>query len=358
VTDRAQFSPKLLGMPDAKSDHALERVAVAKSRIQSILDRDTVCNQKTLEQKVAEQGPKPMRVDPHLVGLAILDLLQLNRLNAHTHESTKKIAWFANLGTKASAVTERLAELAPLYAQITGNGFGNLTGDALELVIWKCLDERFLAQRRFAYQGHFDLAKPKKNGRYSRVAPPKTLNGKTTTGEADFYQFGYDEGPLCIECKNYREWFYPHQTLIKELIIKADALDALPVLIVRRLHYTTRTNFLEPAGIIAHESLLQYYPADQAALAERVKHARNLGFTDVTATEEPHARTRRFFSELLPALVPRMAASWFANRNALVAYAKDELNLAQLYTEIASPAGGKWEDKAAAANPYMEDPPF
>jgi len=345
-------------MPDAKSDLALERVAVAKSRIQSILDRDTVCNQKTLEQKIAEQGPKPMRVDPHLVGLALLDLLQLNRLSSHTHESTK-IAWFANPGTKAALVAERLAELAPLYAQITGNGFGNLTGDALELVVWKCLEEQFSAKRRFAYQGHFDLTKPKKNGRYSRVAPSKTLNGKTTTGEADFYQFGYDEGALFIECKNYREWFYPHQSLIKELIIKADALDAIPVLIVRRLHYTTRTNFLEPAGIIAHESLLQYYPADQAALAEQVKHARKLGFTDVTATEQPHARTRKFFSQLLPTLVPRMAANWFANRSALVAYAKDELNLAQLYTEIGSPAGGKWEEKSAAENSSaLDDPPF
>lgn len=345
MTDRTQFSPQLLEKPDAKSDAALERIAVAKSRIQSVLDRDIVCNQKTLEQKIAEQGPKPMRVDPHLVGLAIFDLLHLNRLTAHKHESTGTTSWLANPGTKKEVVASRLDELAPLYSKIKGNGFGNLTGDALELIVWKCLEQCYAANRRYGFQGHFDLSKPKKNGRYVRTAPPKSLNGKTFIGEADYFQFGYDEGTLCIECKNYREWFYPQETMIKELIIKANALDAVPVLIVRRLHYTTRSNLLEPAGIIAHETLLQYYPEDQAELAAEVKHARKLGFTDVTATEEPHPRTVRFFSEILPRIVEPMATKWFANRSALVAYALGEINLAQLYTEIGSPSGGKWEDQ-------------
>ncbi|HEU0147588.1 MAG TPA: hypothetical protein VFR21_12005 [Bradyrhizobium sp.] len=103
---------------------------------------------------------------------------------------------------------------------------------------------------------------------------------------------------------------------------------------------------LEPAGIIAHETLLQYYPEDQAELAAEVKHARKLGFTDVTATEDPHPRTTRFFSEILPRIVEPMATKWFANRSALVAYASGEINLAQLYTEIGSRPGGKWEDQA------------
>src|SRR5207244_10752966 len=107
-------------------------------------------------------------------------------------------------------------------------------------------------------------------------------------------------------------------------IIQAADLHMIPLLVARRLHYATRTNLLMPAGIIAHESLYQYYPLDQAEIAAQVKHARSLGFTDVLASEEPHARTVRFFSELLPAIVEPMAERWNANKDALVAFAREQ----------------------------------
>jgi len=75
-----------------------------------------------------------------------------------------------------------------------------------------------------------------------------------------------------------------------------------------------------------------------------VRHKRSLGFTDVVATEEPHSRTKRFFQSILPSIVPRMAVQWKANQDYLLEYAHDEINLAQLYTAIGSPAGGKWQD--------------
>src|SRR5262249_55412535 len=124
-----------------------------------------------------------------------------------------------------------------------------------------------------------------------------------------------------------------------------------PVLIARRLHYTTRANFLEPAGIIAHESYYQYYPADQSERADKVRHKRSLGFTDVTASEDPHPRTTRFFGSILPKIVDDMAARWKANKDALWAYATNQIHLAQLYTRIDSPAGGKWEDREEDLEP-------
>ncbi len=164
-------------------------------------------------------------------------------------------------------------------------------------------------------------------------------------------QFGHDAGPLCIECKNYREWTYPNQQFIKDLIIRSIELNAVPVLIARRIHYTTITNFLLPAGIIAHESYYQYFPADQAELAAKAKDKRLLGFTDVTASEDPHNRTLTFFKTHLPKIADPMAAKWNANKNALLSYALDELNLAQLYTEIGSPAGGKWTNFEGGVEP-------
>jgi hypothetical protein len=345
VIGRKLFSEKTLQSPEAKNPKALERVALAKQRIQSILDRDVVAHQKTLEQKISDQGPKPMRVDPHLVGMAISDMLELRRLRAHTHEKTKNTPWYSNINTRQPFVDKKLSHLAPLYNQITANGFGNLIGDALELITEKCLAEVYSEKPRYSYQGHFDIDGSKdKNGRYKKSQPPKNVGQKTTVKEADFFQFGHEEGGLCIECKNYREWIYPHHEIIRSLIIKADDLDLIPVLIARRIHYTARTNLLEPAGIIAHETYYQYYPADSAKLAEDVKHKRSLGFTDVTATEDPHLRTRKFFNDSLFKVTPRMATTWRKNRSHLRSYADHKINIAQLYTEIGSPAGGKWQD--------------
>ena len=39
-----------------------------------------------------------------------------------------------------------------------------------------------------------------------------------------------------------------------------------------------------------------------------------------------------------------MTERWSKNKAALLAYATDQINLAQLYTAIGSPAGGKWQE--------------
>lgn len=89
-------------------------------------------------------------------------------------------------------------------------------------------------------------------------------------------------------------------------------------------------------------------------LAERAKHKRSLGFTDVIATEDPHPRTVKFFNRILPKIVDYMGERWKANRSALVDYAVGDINLAQLYTAIDSPAGGKWEDYENQEEPPLD----
>lgn len=332
----------------------LERVALAKARILSVLDRETVAHQKTLEQKIADQGPSPQRVDPHLIGYAIMDMQELNRIKKVEHRPSRTKNWCANIGTPDAKIEEKLNTLGPLYAYVSGGGFGNLTGDALEIVAFKCLKQIADVTPRFAYQGHFYLDQPKKGGRFVKVEPPQMLLGGQTAKRHDFLQFGYDDGTLGIECKNFREWLYPSDQKIKDLITKSYEMQAIPVIIDRRIHYSTQTNLLAPAGIIAHESYYQYYPSDKADVAEQVRHKRSLGFTDVRATEEPDPRTVKFFQTILPKIVPPMAALWRGNRQVLYDYAKGDLNLAQLYTAIGSPAGGKWVEQ----EDEEEEPPY
>ena len=54
---------------------------------------------------------------------------------------------------------------------------------------------------------------------------------------------------------------YPRDEIIKELIIKNYELDAILVLLDRRIHYTTITNLFFRAGIIAHVAAV-HIPAD------------------------------------------------------------------------------------------------
>lgn len=335
------FSEKLLSKPEAKNADALHRIELAKARVQKVLDRERVAHQKTLEQKISDQGPSGQRVDPHLLGLAIMDLQEQNRLKTAKHKATGPQRWYANRLTKAEEINPRLNELAPIYAETLAAS--NHVGDALEVITEKAISSAFHGQQRFTYQGHFLLDEPRdKHGRFKKFQPPKAIGPHSTLKEADFILFGFDQGPICVECKNYREWFYPHHGEIKSTIIKAYELGTIPVFVGRRIHYTTRENFFAPAGIIFHESFYQYYDPEHTELAAKAKEKSLLGFSDIRASHEPDTRTSKFFADYLPSLLETAAPRWAAARDSAYAYAKNEMNLAQLYTEIGSPAGGKW----------------
>ncbi len=331
------FSQKLLAKPEAKSVETLRRIDLGKTRIQSVLDRGRVAHQKTLEQKISDQGPVGMRVDPHLVGLAIMDLLELNRLKVVLSDITGQHPWYANRLTPQGDIDERIQTLAPLYQSTLGN-FSNLVGDALEIITEKCLAAQHALNGKYVYQWHFLIDDPKdKHGRYKKIQPPKSIGPFSTMKEADFLQFGHDEGAICIECKNYREWIYPHSPLISELIVKAVELGCLPLMIARRIHYTTRENLFKPAGIMFHETLYQYYPLSHDEITANVKEKTLLGFSDVRATEEPDRRTVRFFNDYLPTITAFSAALWNSRKGALEAYARSQMTLTELYREIGSP---------------------
>jgi hypothetical protein len=235
-------------------------------------------------------------------------------------------------------IKQRLSVLAPLYSSVSGHGFGNLVGDALELAVYKCLLATHETNPQLTFLGQFALDAPKIGMRYKKTHPPKTLSGHATIKEFDFIQLGHVCGAIGIECKNYREWLYPHDSIIRDLILKSSSLHVLPLLIARRIQFSAKTNFLRPAGILFHESLFQYYPADQIELAERARDKRLLGFSDIDSSEQPRPFTLRFFRDALPKIVEPATTLWTTNREALVAYAREEISRQELYRAIGSPA--------------------
>jgi len=338
------FSPWLAQHPAAQHPDAKARIRIATARLPNVLEREVVACQKTLEQKISDQGPNHMRVDPHLLGLAIQELTAERRiLTKYKHSSTHRINWYANARTLTDDVHQKLDKVAPLYAQVAIGDFGNFLGDALEVIVFKTLRALNQSTPRYTFNGAFDLTGPRtKENRYRKIEPPQVISGHETKYRADFILYGFESGPLCIECKNYREWIYPHHEIISNLIVTAAEMRTTPLLIARRIHYTTITNFLKPAGILAHETYYQYYPAEYQDLAKQAKHKRSLGFSDIRATEEPEPRTLKFFQTDLPKVVDDAAERFKRNRDNLLEYAREDINLAQLYTAIDSPAGGKW----------------
>ena len=335
----AKLSAQLLAHPALQgSPRAIERVNTALRRLPNVLDTQIVAHQKTLEQKISEQGPRTQRVDPHLLGLAIRELSQQRRIvTRHEHEETNT-HWFANARVEQAEVADRLKSLAPLYASVSQGEFRNKIGDALEIATQNAIHRLQERSSRYSFSGYFDLSAPlNRQGRVPKTEPPDNISGHKSAKLADFHLHGFDAGPLCIECKNYREWIYPASTILSDLIEKSIGLGATPLLIARRVHYSTISNLLSPAGILVHESYQQYYPPESAELAIQVREKRLLGFTDVTASYEPAPRTVRFFTTELPRLVDGAAKRFASNRAALSDFVAGDISLARLYTAIGSP---------------------
>lgn len=349
-----QLSKWLRQHKEMQNEAASERVMVAMARLPNVLETQGIAHQKTLEQKISEQGPKDQRVHPHLLGLAIKELSQERKLITKHHHQETNTDWYSNARAKLDTVHTQMNSLGPLYSFVSTGDFPNKVGDALELITEKCLVQLAANGSPHSYQGHFLTEQPhNKQGRIVKLEPPDNISGNRSQKLADFHLHGFRGGPICIECKNYREWIYPSNGLIKDLIRKSLDLKATPLLVARRLHYTTIANLFLPAGIIAHETYHQYYPSDAEELAAKVQHKRSLGFTDVTVSADPTARTTKFFANDLGIIAEQMAKRFATNRSALLDYANDQINLAQLYTAIGSPAGGKWQDGR-----YDEDIPF
>ena len=90
---------------------------------------------------------------------------------------------------------------------------------------------------------------------------------------------------------------------IKQLLQKALDLDAVPILIARRIAFVT-FYVLNWCGVLVHETYNQLYPNADKELAELVKNKRLLGYHDVRVGNEPDVRLSRFTTEHLVPLLP------------------------------------------------------
>ena len=315
----------------------MEFLQIGMKRLLSVLDREEISSIRTLEMKISDAGPKDQRVEPHILGLSGVELVERRRVRTHHHPLTAKQKWDAPSRFSEEQVAEKLDALANVYSRTVAPDFTAGLGDPLEISVFKALRRLRAADRRIAFQGSFDLEERQPSGRFRKTEPPSAYNDVALDGPPDFVLFSPTIGePLMIECKNHREWIYPSSDVMKTLVRKAISADMTPVLIARRLPYITKAALCAPAGILAHETYHQMYPDTQAGreLAVEAARTRGLGYADLQATEDTLPRTTKFFETDLPRIAQRAARRFLENKEVLDAWASSEITWRQLFNHL------------------------
>lgn len=197
-------------------------------------------------------------------------------------------------------------------------------GQALEIATFRALT----SQNQLTFFGHFsDLDAHDDSTLYSKQEPPSSLSGRQIpSGKSlDFLVNHTQAGYAGVEVKNIREWIYPDRQEIRDLLFKCCSIDVIPVLIARRIHYST-FSVLNPCGFLIHETFNQLYPSSGANLAEKVKDKNLLGYHDVRLGNQPDTRLVKFIHQHLPNLLPNARKSFESYKDLLAGYGNGELS--------------------------------
>ena len=298
-----------------------DREQLAAKRIESVLRAHGVATARTLEQKISDAGPGDQRIDPHVLTGVRMDLEAENKV---TEKRVSGIPWYYWSTTPDVVVQRRLEELEPIHARTRDRGFLLRAGQTLEIAVYRALRALREARPEVEFLGGFvDLNEHDDSTLYRKVEPEMVSDERVGGGLADFIVTTPDGGRGAIECKNTRQWIYPDRDEIRQLVRTAVRLDAVPILIARRIPYVT-IRVLHGCGVVFHETYTQLYPAADADLATQARDKRLLGYHDIRVGNRPDGRLSRFITGQLPRLMRDAREKFRANRDLLEGYAGGE----------------------------------
>jgi hypothetical protein len=308
-----------------------EREQIAETRILRVLGTLTVANQRTLEQKISDAGPYNQRIDPHI----LTDVRNRLKTEGAIASTTRLNApWYYAGNTRPDVIEARLSELLPVYQACSD--IGGRIGQTLEIATYRALCQIPHAD----FSGRFrDLDAHDDNTMYKKEEPQQHIGTRSLKGDVrlDFILRTPDAGPLGLECKNVRHWMYPHVEEISETLDKCISLDAIPVLIARRIHYATFAVFSK-CGFIFHQTYNQLFPSSFAELASKASDKNMLGYHDIRVGNTPDARLLKFITVDLPKIAAAARAKFNAHKDLLEPYANDEMP----YDEFAGRVLRRW----------------
>lgn len=318
-----------------------QRQAIARRRLVSVLTTNTVATWRTLEQKIADAGPSPQRIDPHALTEARNDLI-----NTGVVVQVKEAVTYFHLASVSPDVLKaKLSLVRPIWVAVRQHDVTLRMGQALEIAAYRA----FIQQTAFqTFGGFLDLDEHEDHKLYKKEEPPSSISGRTCTGKLDFLLLC--SGDLIgVELKNIREWLYPDRKEVREFIEKCVALDALPVLIARRIPFVT-FKVLNSCGIIIHQTYNQLYANADAAIAAKARDKHLLGFHDIRIGNLPDKRMLKFVNHNLPGLVPEMRQRFNVFKDLLQGFVSNELKYPEFAARVRRRTEGTNED-----NDFSED---
>ena len=314
-----------------------ERIAVARKRLVRVLDTNTACLARTLEQKISDAGPNPLRIDPHILTEVRSALVKEGVI---TSRKVLGAPWYYLSLTPIAKVEQRLTALTPIHAKLQRAGFTQRLGQTMEIAVYRALK----AEKRFKTLGGFsDLDQHDDDKPYRKIEPPSSVSGESMEGEADFMLLTRKGAIAAVEVKNIREWLYPDREEVRSIIAKALAVDAVPVLIARRIHFVT-FRVLNPCGVIIHQTYNQLFPEADRSLADQARHKEMLGFHDIRVGNQPDARLINFISGTLPDLRDEAREKFDENRDLLEAFSSEEMPYTEFAARVRRRENGTTED--------------
>jgi hypothetical protein len=324
-----------------------EREQIAAKRIVNVLRAQGVANLRTLEQKIADAGPNPQRVQPHILTPVKARMVKDGRL---VQRSLGNAQWLHLAEENPRRVADRLNELQPLWTELTEKKTTGRTGQALEVATFRAI---VTADGVTPYGGFFDLEAHGDDRAYSKE-DIHNFNGRSLNKRSLDFLVAVAGDHCGIEVKNIRPWIYPHAEEVRETIDKALTLGVIPVLVARRIPYAT-FRILGACGVIMHETYTQLMANADAALAAKVRHKDLLGYHDVRVGNEPDVRLTKFISENLPSLVPEARKKLVVYGDLLKAFATGVIVHKEFEAQVHRRNRGQNEDADRLATLFDED---
>jgi len=305
-------------------------VNLGKKRLQSVLGSHTIANSRTLENKISDAGPNHMRVQPQPLTTARRELEHEGRIRSIQYADAP---WYHLDDADPDKVQLRLQEQGEVYQQMNAGDASMLIGQALEIAVFRSLNAQTNLQ---VYGGFRDLDEHDDSTLYSKEEPPSIVSGLRMPGDKklDFLLYHPDAGHVGIEVKNVRQWLYPDRLEVREFLHKCCAIDAVPVIIARRIPYVTFSEVFKPGGILTHETYNQRLPKSYEELANKAKDKMLLGYHDIRLGNEPDARLNRFLHDTLPSLLSSAREKFNENRDLLESFGDGSLTYLDFHIKL------------------------
>jgi hypothetical protein len=136
---------------------------------------------------------------------------------------------------------------------------------------------------------------------------------------------------------------YPHVPELLETLQKCLALDAVPVLIARRIPFVTFAIFSR-CGLIVHQTYNQLFPAADAQLADKIRDKMLLGYHDLRLGNQPDARLVKFVTKNLSSIVAKAREKFEDHKDLLEAYASRTMEYEEFAARVLRRSRGEHED--------------